>query len=284
MSRADGGRRPLRVLIDSGMGSVVSLEDWMSWVAAELGNQSTLIDQLRRQSAEISRELSALKSEFYEEQLSARSLPRDSADLRQRVDDLDRRLNDVLALFEKHFGGGQTEQGMLHHDYAAEYMELVEQRILALTLEILSDGPHASPRDKAEFVAAVCFDLFGTSEVREQHLLERLPERVSPSVIRRAQKICADARSLREKVADGRPQHWEFGYKAGVRIDEERQEPWPGSYDGGVVEFVVVPAYVVDSDTLLKKQRVFMIGEGGLGSLPHDAREAEMYGPTSEAT
>ena len=262
MSMAGGGRQPLRVLIESGMGSVIPLADWMSWVDAELRNQSTAIDRLRRQSAQTSEELAALKSAFYE-QLSANSAQRDEADLRERMDNLDQRLNDILALFEKHFGGGQTEKGMLHHDYAAEYIALVEQRILALALEILPDSPHATPRDKAIFIAAVCFDLFGTPEVRERQLLDRLPKGISPAVIQRAQKVCADARLLREKAADGRPQCWEFGYTAGARIDDDRQEPWPGSCDGGVVEFVVAPAYVVDSDTLLRKQWVFMIGGDG---------------------
>jgi hypothetical protein len=264
MNVAGGGRQPLHVLIESGMGSFISLEDWISWVDAELRNQSTAIDELRRQSADIGREFAALKSEFYE-QLSTYSEPRDP-DLRQRMDNLDQRLNDILALFEKHFGGGQTEKGMLHHDYAMEYIALVEQRILALVLEILSGSPHAAPRDKAKFIAVVCYDLFGTPEVREQPLLDRLPEGTSPPVIERARKICADVRLLREKVADGRSQRWEFGYTAGARIDEERQEAWPGSCDGGVVEFVVAPAYIVDSDTLLWKQRVFMIGGDGIES------------------
>jgi hypothetical protein len=44
---------------------------------------------------------------------------------------------------------------------------------------------------------------------------------------------------------------------------------WPGSVDGGLVDFVVAPAYLVDSDTLLKKQRVFTATTDAEGAREH---------------
>ncbi len=252
---ADHPRLHLRIVDDAG--AVTSLGEWMSFVTAELTRQGTAIRQLGTQSADMSRELSALTLSLAESRLAARGFRSACADLRQRLDDLDRRLNNMLALFEENFGGGQTEQGMRHHDYAAEYAILVEQKIIGLALDILPGRTQATAREKAEFVAAVCFDLFGVPEVPEQQLVARLPESAPAQAIQRMRDICAEARALRAKAAQGRPQRWEFGCEVDVPVDEEWQELWTGADHGGVVDFVVAPAYVVDSDTLLRKQKVF---------------------------
>ena len=250
----------------------------------------------------------------------------------------------MLALFDAHFGAGQSEQGMLHHDHATDYLVLVEQKVVPLARDVLpgsedlsgrdggsprdsapptdgkpsdgkpSDGKPsdgkltdrkpadrkpadskprnskprdgaprdsapprdgtprdsapprdgvptdgASPRDRAQFVAAVCRGLFGDAEIDERRLLRMLPEDASQDACLRMHGICEQARSLRAKVAHGRPQRWEFGDVPGAPVDAERQELWPGSDPGGVVEFVVVPAYMVDTDTLLRRQRVFTV-------------------------
>jgi hypothetical protein len=263
---AAGDDRPrwhLRVADEAGLGT--SLDEWMSSVTAELTRQRTDIDQLGRQSADISEQISALMSSVNESRLSANGLRGDSADLKQRMDDLDRRLNKLLALFEKHFGGGQTEQGMQHHDYAAEYLALVEQKIVGLALDILPGGTQATPREKAEFVAAVCRGLFRTPEVQEQQLIDLVPETAPAQAIRRVREICAEARDLRAKVANGRPQRWEFDCEVGAPIREDWQEPWPGATPGGTIEFVVVPAYFVDSSMPLRKQKVFTSETGPAG-------------------
>jgi len=263
----DGPRT--RLLVDGGNGTVVLLEEWMSRVATDFRGLAADVDELRRQSAEIRQELSTIITAFNDERHWVRSLPRESADFRQRLEELDQRLNNVLDLFEKHFGGsGQTEQAMLHHEYAAEYLALVEQKILALALDVLADGP-ALPRDKAALVAAVCLDLFGYPEIQEQRLMDRLQHNRSVNVTRRIEEICSDARLLRQKASLGRQQRWDFGYTRGLPVDEERQEMWPGSVDGGLVDFVVAPAYLVDSDTLLKKQRVFTATTDAEGAREH---------------
>jgi hypothetical protein len=251
----DDQRLQLRVVNEAG--SVTGLDEWMSFVGAELRRQGIMITQLGRQSAEISQELSALNSSLAESRLMAQGMRGDAADLRQRLDDLDRRLNNILALFETRLGGGQTEQGMQHHDYAQQYIALVEQKIMSLALDTVPGGAHATPREKAEFVALMCADLFGAAEIAEQQLIGRLPESAAASVLHRIRDICAEARTLRAKIAQGRPQRWEFNCELGVPVNAEWQEPWTGAAYDGMVEFVVAPAYVVDSGTLLMKQRVF---------------------------
>jgi hypothetical protein len=178
------------------------------------------------------------------------------------MDDLDRRLNNILALVENHFGAGQTEQGMRHHDYAEEYAALVEQKIVGLALDILPGGIHAAPKEKAEFVALVCAGLFGEPEIPEQELICRLPEAAPASAVQRMRDICAEARALRAKVARGRSQRWEFSCQLDVPVNEEWQELWTGATQGGVIEFVVAPAYFVDSNVLLQKQKVFTCDAG----------------------
>jgi hypothetical protein len=262
MNTAGDDRPRLRLCVADGAGTTTSLEEWMSFVTDELARQRAVIKELSNQSAEISRALLALKSSLAESRQFARALGGDSADQRQRMADLDRRLNNILALIERNFSGGQTEQAMQHHDYATEYVVLVEQKIIGLALDILPGGADATPREKAEFVAAVCADLFGALEVTEQQLLGRLPEAAPARAIERMREICAEARALRAKVAHGRPQRWEFSCETDVPINEDWQELWTGAPLGGVIEFVVAPAYFVDSDTLLMKQKVFTIAAG----------------------
>lgn len=264
----DGLRLHLCVADDAG--PAVPLDEWMSRIAAELAQQKAAISQLIRQTESIGGELSALRSTLAENRLTAQSLRGTSADMRQRMDDLDRRLNKVLALIQDHVGGGQSELAMQHHDYVDEYVALVEQKITGLALDILPDGVRAAPRDKAAFVAAACADLLGTPEVLERQLIGRLPPGTQEETIRRTRDICAGARALRAKVAQGRPQRWEFGCDIASPIDTRWQEPWTGAALDGVIEFVVAPAYVVDENTLLCKQKVFTagIGAGEAGSAP----------------
>lgn len=264
----DGLRLQLRVANNDG--PAIPLEEWMSFITAELTRQQAVMQQLSIQLAELSHEVPVLRSALTESRLSAQTLRSASVELRQRMDDLDRRLNKVLALIEENFGGGQTEQAMQHHDYVDEYVALVEQKVVGLALEILPDGTQATAREKAEFVAEVCAGLFGAPQVIDEQLIGLLPVAAAEEAIQRMREICACARALRAKVTQGRPQRWEFGYEP-APVDSQWQEPWTGAARDGVVEFVVTPAYFVDTNTLLHKQKVFT---SEAGSAP-DADPAE---------
>jgi hypothetical protein len=253
VSLTSGDEPRSRLFVRAG-DAVLSLEEWIAWVSAQIGRLTAEVDRLTSQATEIHRELSGFVVDFRK----VRNLPREGADLRRCIDELDQRLNNVLDLVEQQISGhGPTEQAMLHHDYAAEYLALVEQKILALALDVL-DERIATPLEKAEFVAFMCLQLFGEPEVREDRMLGHLRPDRAGTLAGRIQDICAQARELREKAARGRPQRWDFTCVRGAPPDAERQEPWPGSAEEGVVDFVVAPAYVVDSDTLLKKQRVYI--------------------------
>jgi hypothetical protein len=262
MDTAGDDRPRLYLRVASGEGQAISLDEWMSFITDELTGQKAAIRQLIRQSADLKEELAALRSSITGSRLSAQGLRGASADLRQRMDDLDRRLNKILALVEESLGGGQTEQAIQHHDFADEYTALVEQKITGLALDILPEGTRSTPREKAVFVAAVCADLFQAPEVLEQQLIGRLPDAAPEETVQRMRDICAEARDLRAKVAHGRPQRWEFGCRIAAPVDDHWQELWTGAAHDGVIDFVVTPAYFVDSNVLLRKQKVFTVEAG----------------------
>jgi hypothetical protein len=262
MDTADDEPRQWRLCVADDNAQTMSIEEWMSAVWAALAQQRSAVEQLARKSQDTSEELAALGSSLADGRRSAQAFRDTAAELRQRMDDLDRRLNKILAIVEEKIGGGQTEQGMQHHDYVGEYVTLVEQKITGLALEVLPDGAGATPREKAVFVAKVCAALFQGPVILEQQLIDSLSPAVSEEAVQRVREICADAADLRTKVTRGRPQHWDFVCSPGVPVDAKRQEPWTGADREGLIEFVVAPAYRVDSDTMLCKQKVFTRAAG----------------------
>lgn len=181
------------------------------------------------------------------------------SNLRQQVAELDRRLTKILALLDDKLGGGQSEEGMLHHAYAQEYVSLVEQQVLALAVAVFRAFPGASPAEKAEFVALTCTALFGAREVAESSFIDDLSPDLPGEVFRLARQICGQARDLRDKAAQSRQQRWSFDFVPGAPLDPESQRPWAGSAEDGRVAFVVAPAYVVEAGTLLARQWVFTV-------------------------
>ena len=73
-------------------------------------------------------------------------------------------------------------------------------------------------------------------------------------------------RALREKVARGRAQRWEFGCQPGAAVDPNWQEEWPNAVQDGAVEFVVAPAYIVDEGRVLVHQLVFTAAAADAGA------------------
>jgi hypothetical protein len=207
------------------------LAGWISQAQAQLDAQAAAIDDLGGQVSE----------------------------LRRQMSELDRRLTKILALLDDKLGNGQSEEGMLHHTYAREFVSLVEQQVLALAVAVFRGFPDASPAEKAEFVAFTCTALFGAPEVAESSLIEALSPDLPEAVFRLARQICAQARDLRGRIARGRQQRWSFDFVPGAPLDPELQRPWAGSAEEGGVAFVVAPAYVVEAETLLAKQWVFTV-------------------------
>jgi hypothetical protein len=262
------------VIIES-EGGFTSLEDWMYWAEQEIRTQAAALSELgqrtERESAQLRAELIAMRAELRETRALAQQ-PQPGADLVGRIDDIDHRLNKVLALFTERLGGGQTEEGMLHHAHAGEFVSLIEQGILPLTRDYFQVVPGGSARGKAEFASYVCHALFAGPEVQEEQLVDGLTRDSAAAAASRARQLCADARTLRDKAATGRPQRWEFGCTEGAPLDPDWQLAWTGSDEDGVVAFVVAPAYVVDAETVLEKQRVFTVAaadrDQGLASQP----------------
>jgi hypothetical protein len=249
-------RSRVHLFVENG-GQYRPFDDWISWAEDQIVRQSAEIEELKLRSAQATAELAVARSEFQEAQAFAQRLTSHD-ELDQRMNELDGRLNKVLALVNDNLGGGQSEQDILHHTHASEYVSLVEQRVLSLMLDVFRDSL-ATPQDKAKFVASACAALFGSREVREEDLISSMGPGLPAPAIERAREICAQVRALRTKIDDGRPQSWRFECTQGIGIDPDWQEPWAGSVADGVVDFVVAPAYVVDSDTLLAKQWVFTV-------------------------
>lgn len=205
------------------------LAGWISQAQAQLDAQAAAIDGLGGQVSE----------------------------LRRQVAELDRRLTKILALLDDKLGGGQSEEEMLHHAYAQEYVSLVEQQVLALAVAVFRAFPDASPAEKAEFVALTCTALFGAPEVAESNFIDELSPDLPEAVFQLARQICTQARDLRGKAGLSRQQRWSFDFVPGAPLDWESQLPWAGSAEDGRVAFVVAPAYVVEAGTLLARQWVF---------------------------
>jgi len=244
-------------LLAESNGQYIPIDNWLSWAEDQIARHSAEIDHLKRQSAEVNAQLAIVRSELQATVALAKG-PAETAELKHRMRELDQRLNKILALVNDRLGGGQNEQGMLHHSHAQEYVSLVEQHVMSLMRQVLQ-GEDATPMEKAGFVALVCAALFDSPQVRQEDLIRNLGPNAPASTVDHARDICTRARALRGKVADGRRQRWRFDFTYGVGLDAAWQEPWAGSFPDGLVDFVVCPAYVVDSDTLLVKQRVFTI-------------------------
>jgi hypothetical protein len=252
--------RRLRVgLYIEGADGTNPLEAWILWAEEQFNAQAAAISELMRNSTEAYNELAAVRAGLNETQALIQKPLSSMDDIQRRMDYLDQRLNKILALFDDKLGGGQTEEGMLHHSHAKEYLSLVEQQIGSLAVDVFYFFPRSSPRDKAWFIASVCHALFGSPEVRGQEVMAALPGAVPSSVTRHVGDICAEAQALREKVALSRSQVWDFDHTPGSDVDPDRQTLWVGSVADGVVDFVVAPAYVVDSNKLLEKQWVFTV-------------------------
>jgi hypothetical protein len=257
-----GRHTPVRVIIES-TGTLTTLEDWMYWVEQEIRTHTAALNELgqrtERQSAQLRAELTAAQAELQETRALAQQPQPGAAALVHRIEDIDHRLNKVLALFTERLGGGQTEEGMLHHAHASEFVSLIEQGILALTRDYFQAVSGGSARNKAEFASHVCQALFADPEVQEHRLVDGLCQDGAAAAAPRARQLCADARTLRGNAAKGRPQRWEFRCTEGAPLNPDKQLAWTGSDEDGVVAFVVAPAYVVDADTVLEKQRVFTV-------------------------
>ena len=253
MSKSGQGGLRIQLVVDSPGNAPFTFERWMADITLAIQELNGAVAELRRQAGEVRSEIAALRAMNDDTKQQMLSLLRGSDDLQVRMNGLDERLDSVLAMVNSRFDvDSQTEQGMLHHEYAKQYLSLVEQKAVAIARDI-----YTTPFDKAGFIAALCRDLFETTEVREQDLMHRLPYGVPSQTVHRAREICADARSLRDKIAGSRDQRWDFSFARGAEVDATWQEIWPGSELDGVIDFVVAPAYVVDHGARLTKQRVF---------------------------
>jgi hypothetical protein len=243
----------VRVVVEDA-GRIMPIEESLAWLQEQVVSHAAIIE--------------AMQAELGNLQALIREPSRSTADIEHRMSELDHRLNKVLALFDSARGGGRSEQGMLHHSYVKEYDSLVEQQVLSLMRGVYQGTPGVTPRDKALFVAQICHALFGAPRVQEQEMIDALPE----DAAEQARDICARARRLRDKAVQGRAQYWDWNFSPGSDIDPDVQEPWAGSH-GELVDFVVAPAYVVDSGTRLGKQRVFTVPrpdgtDGAVGGSP----------------
>jgi hypothetical protein len=204
-----------------------------------------------------------------------REMDQSLADLRAQIAALGQRLNQTLeavdtltaAVAGQGAGGSvrQSEDGIAHHTHAQNYRAIRDQQIRMLLQHVRTlDGKALGNREKAEFMADVCAELFGPKQAAADDVIDRLAERYYVTGIQHSlADLCAEVRTLREKTSHGRPQRWEFGCAPGAAVEAGWQEEWPNAVQDGVVEFVVAPAYIVDDGTVLVNQMVHTVRPDG---------------------
>jgi hypothetical protein len=153
----------------------------------------------------------------------------------------------------------QTQEGIAHHSYVQEYQVIRDSSVRGLLQHTRTrDGRELDGRERARFVAELCAELFGPTHVSANQILNRLAAHYDVAdAERRIPSLCEDVRTLRDKVARGRPHRWDFTCNAGALVNPDWQEEWPHAQQGDVIEFVVAPAYVIDDGAVLVSQLVF---------------------------
>jgi len=168
-------------------------------------------------------------------------------ELQRRIQAVDHRLNDLLDRIDgADTAGRRTAQDMAHYEHANEFRTLVGQKVLMLVRSFRPHSLRPLARRKAELVAAVCRELFDTDPPDPRRLAARLDdmEQLPEGSEQRIAELCAAATALRAKAGTGQRQHWRFDARRGAPPDAATQDLWVGSADDGVIDFVVVPAYV----------------------------------------
>jgi hypothetical protein len=172
------------------------------------------------------------------------------------VTELDLRLNEILAaVSELAPGGRHSEADIDHYQFQRAFSTLVTQDVGMLADAIAARSPF-SERDRAIFISRICWLLFGKDEPLKDALVQ-LINAASPEMLDSAISVLDSAKELRDRVAGHADQHWDFGFQVASRIDPEFQEEWSPMPGSGVVEFVVVPSYVVGGYSIMSKQRVY---------------------------
>jgi hypothetical protein len=256
----------------------VELDDWIGGADAALaalqahaGRVDAQISTLAAQRSEPppreehrSRGAAAAVAEAWRRSVeeALRSLTAQMNTLSHRFNEILERLDSLSASAAAQSSGAsqrQTQEGIAHHTYVEEYQVIRDSTVRGLLQHTRSrDGRELNGRERAQFTARLCDDLFGADHVSANQILNRLAAHYEVAdAERRIPALCEEVRALRDKVSRGRPHRWQFTCDLGAPVNPNWQEEWPHARQGGVIEFVVAPAYVVDDGAVLVPQLVF---------------------------
>ncbi len=207
-----------------GAPATMPLGEWVAWVNSSIGQLTGEVSKLRA--------------------------------LEGKVADLDSRLDEVLAAVDNlAVSGRDSEEDLDHFGYHRTFLSLINQHISALA-ELTATRRRLTDRDVGVLTSRICWILFGPTEPALEALLREVNDD-SAQARDRVIRIFESGRDLRDRLAAHPEQHWDFGFQTGSRIDHRSQEEWSAAPADGIVEFVVVPSYVVSGNSILSKQRVY---------------------------
>ncbi len=223
-----------------------------------ISSAEQLFASVQRLSGEVET-LKAARERAFHDDPAIRAIQERADSAEEKVADLDARLNEVMACLDTLVvGRRQEERDVDHYSFQREFTALVNQDIGVL-VDAIARRRGLTHRDCASLTAKMCWLLFaGEHPLRDRLLLETSEE--SADVRDRCERILTAAEDLRQRVGEHKNQHWDFSFQPGIPVDPSFQEPWPSYPSGDLVEFVVVPSYVIDGYSILSKQRVYVGG------------------------
>ncbi|MFF5538547.1 hypothetical protein ACFY71_39885 [Streptomyces cinerochromogenes] len=176
-----------------------------------------------------------------------------------RLQDVERRLDALLAARAEARGDVPSNAHSTHHVIAREYDALVEQKVQGLARAAASSVAAAPPGAATRMLwlmGRICSVLFGQDEPEGKAVLAAVGKSRLDPLASQASRLSSCALDLRQRSAQtGLPAHWDFELMPGEPLDEEWQEAWPSCDTTLPGQFVIAPAYLV-AEQVFSRQRV----------------------------
>lgn len=213
----------------------------MAKCLADMSNRfAWFADQLHRSAQQRQEDVGQLRKEL--------------ANLRH---DQDARLNQLLHLHNKlreELNGAAEER---HHALADDFRNLLQQHVLPTCIEVEKRCPSIHEIDmqrrRVTLVRLLCRLLFGelppmNHKVRLlfQSTVAAPGSEAENEVMGLAKPLCAKVNTLRAEIAaTGTPFRWDFEVLPGSVYSPERHQLWQTASPQSLVQYVVIPGYVV---------------------------------------
>lgn len=177
--------------------------------------------------------------------------------LRAELREQDARLNQLLQLhnqLREELSGAAEER---HHALAADFKNLVQLEVLPTCMQVEACCPSAQEIDtqwrRMTLTRRLCRVLFGAlptmnSEVRTvfKKFVESAGPEVEKQVVPLAEPLCAKVNALRAAIAEtGTAFRWDFEVLPNSVYSPEKHQLWQTASSQSLVQYAVIPGYVV---------------------------------------